>query len=187
MSGRFKIFRITGFSLLELLVVMGLIAILAAITLPAFSTIATGRSLETAGDGIINSMAIARQTALTMGHRTRWELASLPAQGYRVHRVVGFEEDGWKQLSPWKALPVQIRLDPEPARTSIVATKADITYRGTTLSDVEVLAVEFRPDGTSSLAADARPFLTISPAAQDSNWMCIAINPVTGRATSYRP
>ncbi len=59
-----KLLKRRAFSLLELLVVMAIIAIIAALTLPAFNNLGRAQSLSSAGSNLLDQFALARQTAV---------------------------------------------------------------------------------------------------------------------------
>ncbi len=60
--------RVAAFTLVEMLVVMGIIVILITIVAPASSTILKGNDLTQGGQDLSSQIAVARQSALTQNH-----------------------------------------------------------------------------------------------------------------------
>ena len=63
--------KIAGFTLLELLVVMVIIVIIGAISIPAFISISRGHGMRSTVSSVVNHVSLARQWAIT--HRKKIE------------------------------------------------------------------------------------------------------------------
>ena len=190
----------SGFSLIELLIVIAIMALLVALTVPALNSISSGRKLDQAASQVVDNLSLARQTAMAHGCRVRWELADIGSgtTDYRIHRLVEFKSGTWQAASKWVALDETVQINHDPARSgliAIVSTSAttNFAYHGTNFSNKNAIPVTFLPDGTTLLSG-ADTFLTLEPihgpkdaSGNSANWSCIVINPVTGRATAYRP
>jgi uncharacterized protein (TIGR02596 family) len=195
-----KTARRSAFSLLELLIVIAIMGILAALTLPAFNSISGGRKLDLAGSQVVDTLSLARQSAMAQGCRVRLELADIGASSpdYRIHRLLEFRNGTWQAASKWMTLDDTVKISSDASRTSLInqitnSATTNFTYRGTNFSNKKVIPVTFLPDGTTLLSG-TNNFLTLEPirSPKDAsgnalNWSCIVINPVTGRATAYRP
>ena len=189
-----------GFSLIELLIVIAIMALLIALTVPAFHSISSGRKLDQAASQVVDNLSLARQTAMAHGCRVRWELADIGSgtNDYRIHRLVEFKKGTWQAVSKWVALDASVQVNTtNPARSGLSgATDSatnNFTYGGTPFSKTNTIPVTFLPDGTTLLSG-SNTFLTLEPiqgpkdaSGNSANWSCIVINPVTGRATAYRP
>ena len=190
----------SAFSLLELLTVIAIMAILAAITLPAFNSISAGRKLDRAASQVVDTLSLARQTAMAHGCRVRWELADIGTgtTDYRIHRLVEFKGGTWQAASKWVALDSTVQINTDPARSGLISAATNpattnFTYGGKNFPSKTAIPVTFLPDGTTLLSG-SNTFLTLEPvqgprdaSGNSPNWSCIVVNPVTGRATAFRP
>ena len=105
-----------AFTLVEMIVVMAIIGIMLALTLPAVTSLTRSRSLTSGGDMVTNMIALARQTATSKN--TMSALVLLGAQGsadadYRAFTVLHYSLDQqiWVQDTPWASLPTGIIVD----------------------------------------------------------------------------
>jgi len=190
----------SAFSLLELLVVIVIMALLVVLTLPAFNSISAGRKLDRAASQVVDALSLARQTAMAHGCRVRWELVDFGTNtsDYRIHRLVEFKGDTWQAASKWVALDDTVQINTDPTLSGLIAgvtnsATATFKYGGKTFTNKAAIPVTFLPDGTTLLSGPNN-FLTFEPiqgprnaSAMTANWACVVVNPVTGRATAFRP
>ena len=112
--------RSRGFSLIELLTVIGVIVILMAFIVPAVSNFGRATGLTSAGNMVTHLTALARQTAISKSTLTA--LVMLADQGtsddqgtsadYRAFTVLEYTAGaGWSQISKWEILPEGIVVD----------------------------------------------------------------------------
>ncbi len=97
-----------GFSLVEVLVVVAILTIIAAIAVPSVSNwLSSLKYKETAWD-ILSKSRLARQLAITKNREHRVEF-DMDGRRYRV--TEGNEPSGstaWTQIRPWKSLDQQV-------------------------------------------------------------------------------
>ncbi|HKW40821.1 MAG TPA: prepilin-type N-terminal cleavage/methylation domain-containing protein [Gemmatimonadales bacterium] len=95
-----------GVTLCELMVVLAILAVVTAITLPHLSGLLDWIALDTAARNVTSSIAVARNSAVTHGTRSR---AVIAADSLRIDRWVG---DSWGPLLRWPGPAAQgVRLD----------------------------------------------------------------------------
>lgn len=106
--------RPAGFSLIELLAVVGLIVILMSFIVPAVSNFGRATGLTSGGNMVTHLVALARQTAISKSTLTA--LVMLADQGtpadYRAFTVLEYTAgQGWSQITKWETLPDGIVVD----------------------------------------------------------------------------
>ncbi len=92
-----------AFSLVELLVVMAVILIILAFTVPAFQSIGGSTNLTTGASIITDHLELARQTALTKNQVVEVRFYKIPAEGnpelaYRAIQLYSYSEP-WRDAS----------------------------------------------------------------------------------------
>ena len=185
---------------MELLLVVAVVGILLVLTVPALSSITSGRRLDQAGSQMADSLSLARQTAMSRGCRVRWELARIGTPPlYQIHRLLEFRTGGWQPSTKWTPLPDAVQLSTNSARTGLQTratnTTLAFTYQGTNYPvTTTCIPITFLPDGTTDLQPGPDNFLTLEPttgtrdaSGATRNWFSIVINPVTGRTEIFRP
>jgi prepilin-type N-terminal cleavage/methylation domain-containing protein len=169
-----------GFTLLELLVVVGLIGLLTMFAVPAFNALGQGQKLRSAAFQLNTALSLARQQAIT----TRQDVyvlfpddeASLyrsPNQAhvekaFRGYAIYG-ERDGY--LSDWTVLPPGVVFDPEFERGSYENffnqgpnryILEDLPFPDNDSARVELFGVGFRSDGPMHLGGVIDPTIFIT-------------------------
>jgi uncharacterized protein (TIGR02596 family) len=194
---------VRGFSLVEILVVLAIAGILAAIGFAAFSGIGKGNNLNMAEQMMQGHLNLARQTALTQNRPVEVRLYSLPEDGggasYRAIGMMLLEDDGTpRPVERVKTFPSQVIASNDPSFTNWPAGTAssqanEVPGQGT----LDYLVLQFRPNGATSTAPTGdEPGWTITllnprdPAAAGglpANYVTLQISPQTGIVRSFRP
>jgi prepilin-type N-terminal cleavage/methylation domain-containing protein len=134
--------RSRGFTLVELLVSIAILALLTTIALPALSNLFDVRGVAAAGC-VRSDLEFLRGLALASGRPHR-ALFDLPGNRYRLEQWTG---DQWTaQPDPLTRRPAETRFDAEPHLQGIQLTTA--TFGNGTV-------VSFDADGTPSAAGTA--------------------------------
>ncbi len=116
---RLKLGKRSGFTVMELLTVAGIIVLLLGLMVPAYTRIGRANALTTAGNRVADLVALARQNAMTRNALTALIIAG---QGdaailYELKPTASgslVDESGgslWKPISKWEVLPAGIIVD----------------------------------------------------------------------------
>lgn len=127
--------RQSGFTLLELVIVLALLSIVLAIAAPSLARWGWGRELANAGDEVLTATRWARGQAIATGtpHRVEFDLAN---RSFHVTRLVGQQ---WTAAEGEFGTPVQIsdRLRIEVERADDAGAVIDLLPNGR-VSPVEI-------------------------------------------------
>jgi uncharacterized protein (TIGR02596 family) len=193
----------TGFSLIELLGVITIIGLLAALMAPAFTTLGGGQRVSAAADMVAGNLDLARQTAMSENQRTEFRIWKLPdptGSGTSWNALQIFRVDNGAPLSQLSRLPQGVVLIEKDPFSTVLGTENPYTGTATNQRVARTYkAVKFGPDGSTELSpsgpggsgtwtltvvpANSQPS-TLRPAA---NFATIQIDPITGRSLTYRP
>lgn len=149
--------RTASFTLIEMLVVIGIIGLLTLIALPAFQDANRGSRVRTAIFQLNTSMSLARQNAITTRQETYILFPDYDVDydadsvhlGYRAYAIYG-AGDGY--IGEWRELPDGVVFDNTlyPTRNIFnqTSTKAVPFPNNASSGSNLILALTYRPDGT---------------------------------------
>jgi uncharacterized protein (TIGR02596 family) len=201
-----------GFSLIELLTVVVILLITLSLTVPAISDILKASSLTNAGEQVISTLNIARQTAIALNRTVevriyRYELPGETTPG-RFRGIQAFvleqSENGDSSIPIGRkaALPSRICITANPSLSSLLDPATTSQSTGNELSfpispsglDYEAAKFRFFPDGSTNLPNTHPHFLTLvhenttdSISNPPENFATILIDRTTGKIQLHRP
>lgn len=150
--------RRTGFSIVELLAVLTILALLAGLALPFTLSVSRSSQLRSAGNRLANLATLARQTASSRNTFTAVVIAHNPVDS-RVQAMTVAELDRvsnqWRQLVEWMRLPPDLQVSDTLAEADPAGAIASIAL---TLDGQPVTAfsdIVFSPDGRITHGAEA--------------------------------
>jgi uncharacterized protein (TIGR02596 family) len=200
-------FRTTAaLSLVELLVVVGIIAMVTVLALPAFNQISGGQAMITGTDLLVGQLAKARQTAISLNRNVEVRFYSLPGNpadsrftSWQTFIATDDPSDPWKADGRVQKLPSRLAFDSGASLSPLIANQTPQAGSGTTHPipgvglNYQYVILTFRPDGTA-LPAGAPTAITVREARIEDgaselpeNYGIIQIFPSTGLIRSYRP
>lgn len=194
--------RRAGFSLVEMLVVIAIIALLAVLTIPAFQSIAFGSSLARGGQMVADQLALARQLAASRNGQVQVRVIWLPGNppGYQAMQLwgQGSTPEEFLPLSQMAVLPEGVAvasnavLSPLLNDSGLVSIQDSAVFGGRGRLDYR--GFRFKAGGRTDLPYNAsNAFLTVVAArdagksALPDNYCLVQIDPVSGRVKTYRP
>lgn len=201
-----------AFSLIELLVVIAVLGIMAALVVPAISSVLRGIEMNRAEQMVQQQLASARQTAIARNRRVevRFYKFDNPDDIGSTQTFCALQSfliddaNAATPISRLTKLPASVLMN-ETAANSPLLRGSDKTWTAGTDPQVSLPGVgssytaktfQFRPDGSTSLSPTEKWFLTLHAAtapggatttALPANFATIQIDPVSGSVRTYRP
>ena len=192
-----------GFSLVEMLTVIAIIGLLAAIVVPAVSTMLEASKLNNAINQIADQITMARQIALAQSRRVEvrfYKLAtsSEPTAAYRAIGTYLISETG----SATPVVKVQEITSPivisDNAAQNTVFRSSPVSYSGTEdlprSANTPYFKFSFLPNGRTDFGAGDNPFLTLfnarrvaSAGTLPPNYAVLQVDAMTGNVRIFRP
>lgn len=191
---------IRAFSLIELLVVVAIIGLLAALTLPAIGSTLRGSAMARTGSVLADQFQLARQYATARGRAAEVRLykTSRPGAtgtGYRAMQIHLLDERGElaSPASPLVQFPDGVLLS-ENDLLSPLLTKAKISTNAPlpAFGSTPYKAFRFRPDGSADVV-QGEDFVTavfendLALAGTPANYACAKVNRINGKVEVFRP
>jgi len=198
-----------GFSLMELLVVVAIMAVLAAVAVPALTGNNNAANLTSAAQRLADEMRLAQQTATTRNLPVEVRLYLLPDPNkasdkmYRGFQSFLVNDDGtYQTLTKASFLPTGITTNTSAAYSTLITEFTPLTSTfsvptvGTTY---QYVAFQFRSDGSTNLASAPASggawCITLEPQREKegatpglkANYATLQIDPLIGRVKVIRP
>ncbi len=188
----------SAFSLLELLVVIAIFAIMAAVTLPAFSSINQAEGVNRAGQTLGDTVILARQEAVSKNRDIEVRIIDVADPLFPGYRAIQLWINDAAGTNPSPLGKIQRLPDGVIIASNSLSPllTADANVSGSTnfgaLGKRDYRGFRIRANG--ALPQSVTPtnnFLTVQLAKDTGeppgNFYAIRVNPVTGRVTTHRP
>lgn len=192
-EGTYASIASSAFSLVELLVVMAVIAILMAMTLPALTSMGKGRGLTTAGNMTVDVINHARQVARARNSLTMVAMINTGTDAGRVltslvYSATNGTNGTWTPIDRWRTFPEGVVIinsgdffkTPPPSAGSLMKA-------GASLSSTDYSSAVFLPDGRPMNATSVPQFIELTNATMPKNFYKIIVNQATGIPAVRRP
>lgn len=205
MSGRLER---AAFTLIELMVVMGILAIILSFALPAFNSVGRAAGLQSGANVISDTLKLARQTALAQNRKIMVRFYDVSGVGsshaFNTLRLYGYDDSGKipVPMGPFIKLPQGIVVDSTPDFSTILsADNLDLPSAREDLpaqKNVPFKTLEFGPTGGTNLplatSKGDKWFVSIKnenePAFSGTpgrNFVTVVVDSVTGRLKTFQP
>ncbi|PAW78128.1 MAG: hypothetical protein B9S32_07995 [Verrucomicrobia bacterium Tous-C9LFEB] len=194
-----------GFSLIELMVVIGMIAGLTTLSIPAFNSITDANALNASASKVIDAMNLARQSAITLNRPVQirfYQIKDLSGTdlSYRAIRLIQVDGSTLKDLAKVDYVDRNVILSDRPEYSTLIAAAPQFgtdSLPGNT-TNLNYRMFQFMPDGSADLPAASGDswFITLYlkravknglDGALPQNFITVQIDPVTGKARAYHP
>lgn len=206
--------RHEAFSLIELLVVIGIMALVTAFVVPSFIAMTRSALLGSAGQGLVGDLNLARQTAVTKNCKVEVRLFQLPSKtsasdiAYRAFQLMVVKSDNSLQ-----ALTAVTRLQ-EPVilsnagNASTLLSPQNASSQSTTDSvntaakwpvpsnntSYSYVSFDFLPTGETDLDPARNWYVTfiienvhVVANGLPANYFTVQVDPTTGKVSIFRP
>lgn len=194
-----------AFSLVELLVVIAVIVVLMALSIPALSPATRGVEISQSGGILGGELQAARLEAISQNRPVEVRFYQDKAGDYhRVGFLLKRDDGATTAFRNEYELPQTLMIAPHTISDSLSPLLDESASEEGVLSDIELrpngkqysyTGFQFRPNGSTNLDANIDWFLTIidrnhrdkKPGAGLDNFTAIQIEPLNGKVRVYQP
>lgn len=199
-----------GFSLVELLAVVGIIGVLMAFSVMAFNHVVSGSSLTMASKTVQETLLAARQLAITKNRPVETRIYSFkdPAHGgkegfyamqyflqLKPKEMAAGQTDTYKPWSKVDFLPSAVVLNADKKYSSLFGLALNAPLDNRTIPRVgttyQYISIVFNPDGSVNLDQTLKWFVTVNNSndlqTPPKNFVTLQLDPATGQVRTYRP
>ncbi len=194
-----------GFTIVELLVVMGLMLLVVTISLPAFRSMTQGYQLTNAGQVVADELQFARQNALTRNRQVEIRFYSVRDPliatniDYRAVQSFLVDETGvnYTPLDRVQYLPSSSIISSDQQWSTLFKLPPLVASPPTVVFPLGVVACQtfrFLGNGSTDLDRDSEWYLTMclktavaTTNGPGLNYVTTYIDPVSGQVKTFRP
>lgn len=188
--------RVRAFTLLELLVVMGILAILAALLVPAVGSMQNSLNLIKSGAVLKDTLQLARQLAIAKNVPVTVSLCRMDdgAGGQAFNTLLLTTPDAANKpllIGRPVVLPTGFGIADAPGWSTLIEGLPETAITTGRFTNVPCRQFRFHASGDTDLASAANWFATVFSAIKSSepgdNFITVQIDPRTGRILTYQP
>jgi len=196
-----------AFSLVELLVVMAIMGLMAALVLPALTQTLRASKLTTAGQTMMDELNLARQTAQSRNTPVEVRYYKLPDYSdsatatpavYRAMQSFILLDGSTNALDRPKFLPSPVILSPNASESAFLSSTNHTEQPSQTNAPVagfgqnyRYRSIRFAPNGSVDLQNPENFFTLVlqndKPLTEGANFFTVQLNPISGSVRSFRP
>ena len=199
-----------GFTLIEILVVLAIIAVIVTFTVPNLEPVLKGSKLKQAADDLERALANAQQVAITQNHPVefrffRYDEPDSPGseeyfRSYQAVQVITNPEDHNQVIEEKPVTPVesfQLPFVLAEGEFSTLVHYTDVLEQGTAeiprADTAEYIAFEFRPNGATHLATVDMDHWTLTIVRESDSepvmgeFITLTVDAYNGRIRQFYP
>lgn len=185
-----------AFSLVELLVVVAIVGIIAALTVPGLSSMMQASDLARGGQLVTDQVNLARQIASAKNTVVEMRFIELPERaGFGALQLWNADSTGgMKAANRMITLPQSVTIAPNPPLPGAMASLPSTNTMQAGNATTRYAALQIRPSGqVTPTMSMSNLFFAVVPTAfaneprLPTNYFLLQINPLTGVPLVYRP